>query len=196
MKRVLWFSVYMRYNYDGLLIKRWALVFRRQYCYQRSGNSNSASLLDDVYGSPDWIELYNKGTTDVNLENYALSNDLNSPAKYLFPNVTLKAGEYMVVYAAKQIEGAPEDKLCTGFKLSSKGTMLILTAAGGDTLQKLKWVVPIIHGNSKGQYKQISNPTRAWQCGKLFGKCPDFRNAGKCAASNYRDFGKEYLFHH
>ena len=54
--------------------------------------SNSASLLDDVYGSPDWIELYNKGTTDVNLENYALSNDLNSPAKYLFPNVTLKAG--------------------------------------------------------------------------------------------------------
>ena len=29
--------------------------------------SNSASLLDDVYGSPDWIELYNKCTTDVNL---------------------------------------------------------------------------------------------------------------------------------
>lgn len=125
--------------------------------------SNSASLLDDVYGSPDWIELYNKGTTDVNLENYALSNDLNSPAKYLFPNVTLKAGEYMVVYAAKQIEGAPEDKLCTGFKLSSKGTMLILTAAGGDTLQKLEipaLISDVSYGrDSKGQYKQISNPT-------------------------------------
>lgn len=125
--------------------------------------SNTASLLDDVYGSPDWIELYNKGNTDVNLENFALSNDIDAPAKYLLPDVTLKAGAYLVIYAAKPIDGAPADKLCTGFKLSAKGDTLILTAAGGDTLQKLE-IPPLISDvsfgrDSGGDFQQISNPT-------------------------------------
>ena len=45
----------------------------------------------------DWVELHNPTGSDINLLNYALSDNTGNPAKWKFPEVTINAGEYMVV---------------------------------------------------------------------------------------------------
>ena len=50
----------------------------------------------DDYESKDWVELYNAGTTDVDLTGWTYSDEKDDPA-FSFPNGTiLKSGEYLV----------------------------------------------------------------------------------------------------
>ena len=129
--------------------------------------SNKASLVDEDYGTPDWIELHNTSNKPLNVQNYALSNDVKSPVKYVLPEATIQPGGYLIVYCARQIEDAPADKICTGFKLSASGVTVVLTAAGGDTLQKLE--VPELSAdvaysrNDAGTYVRNGTPTPGQQ---------------------------------
>lgn len=126
-------------------------------------SSNKSSIVDEDYGTPDWIELHNTSNKPLNVQNYALSNDVKSPVKYVLPAATIEPGGYLIVYCAKQIDDAPQDKICTGFKLSASGVTVVLTAAGGDTLQKLE--VPALSAdmayslNDAGEYAVNSTPT-------------------------------------
>jgi hypothetical protein len=125
--------------------------------------SNAACLLDDEFGTPDWIELYNGGSAAVNLKDYALSNDLKSPIKFLMPDISIAPGEYLIVYFSKLESKDPKKKPATGFKLSSAGTMVVFTASGGDTLQKLE--VPALSSDQtyaldeNGQYRVTASAT-------------------------------------
>jgi len=63
--------------------------------------STNASVLQDEDGDyPDWIELYNSGSTTIQLQNYALSDDSTNLNKWLFPQLQLAAGEHLVVFAS------------------------------------------------------------------------------------------------
>src|SRR4051812_9250393 len=44
----------------------------------------------------EWVELFNKGTNDVNLNGWKLTKGL----KFAFPNMTLPAGGFVVVAAS------------------------------------------------------------------------------------------------
>lgn len=87
--------------------------------------SNSNSLIDPVLGKPDWVELFNPGSEPVSLLDYVLSESNSS--KFEFPDVTLGAGEYMIVYCCQAVAGLDSDVLCTNFKLSKSGTVLTLS---------------------------------------------------------------------
>ncbi len=100
--------------------------------------SNASCLIDEEFGTPDWVELYNSSSQTIKLKDYALSNDIESPAKYLLPDISLESGAYLIVYFSKQESPSPTTKPSTGFKLSSGGAMVILTASGGDTLAKIE----------------------------------------------------------
>lgn len=129
-------------------------------------SSNSDSLTDPIYGSPDWIELYNASSNPINLEDYSLYESTGN--RFVFPAVEIAPQSYMIVYccpvlqtpdSAQQSAGdetasaedsasAPEtetpasttdpasDQICTGFKLSKDGAELKLASRGG-TLQEL-----------------------------------------------------------
>lgn len=99
--------------------------------------SNDTSLTDKDYGTPDWIELYNPTDSDINIGNYALSDDEKASTKYLFPNMMIPSHGYLLVYAAKSISSAPSNLPVTGFKLASEGLTLFLRSSNGDALQKL-----------------------------------------------------------
>ncbi|MEZ4627185.1 MAG: lamin tail domain-containing protein [Eubacteriales bacterium] len=43
----------------------------------------------------DWIEIHNTRVAPISLAGYALSNNAKNPAKWVFPDVTLDAGEYL-----------------------------------------------------------------------------------------------------
>lgn len=61
-------------------------------------NLNSLSDADGQKG--DWIELRNRGGTAVSLLGWALTDDAADLGKWTFPNLTLGAGQHLVVFAS------------------------------------------------------------------------------------------------
>lgn len=77
-----------------------------------SSNGGAASAPDG--GIYDWIELYNGNNYDIKLENYGLS-DVADKTKWVFPNITIKAKSYLVIY----LSGTKQEGPYANFKLSS-----------------------------------------------------------------------------
>ena len=61
--------------------------------------SNSMSL-DEDGDSPDWIELYNPGVDPVNLSGWHISDNIDKPKKWSFPDINIKADEYLFLWAS------------------------------------------------------------------------------------------------
>jgi hypothetical protein len=56
---------------------------------------------EDVDGQKqDWIELRNTGAAPVDLGGWSLSDDPAAPGKWVFPNINLAAGQYLLVFAS------------------------------------------------------------------------------------------------
>ncbi len=106
-------------------------VYVNEICTQNK------SCLADSYGMySDWIELYNKGDSAVDLSGYGLSDDAADPLQWTFPaGTSIAAGERMIVFASKQASTASE--LHTGFALSKNGETLLLTTPDGVVLQQI-----------------------------------------------------------
>lgn len=94
-------------------------------------SSNKRSLVDEVLGTPDWIELYNAGTSEIDLSGYGVSDNMRKLHKFVFPDGTiLEAGEHLVLYATTLDEGVNAGSaLCTNFGLSKSGDYLFVTDA-------------------------------------------------------------------
>ena len=62
--------------------------------------SNQLSLQDQVYGSPDWIELYNGSDQSIRLSNYYITDNMEAPQKaFQLPDVSLAPGGFYLLYA-------------------------------------------------------------------------------------------------
>ena len=76
----------------------------------------------------DWIELHNRGDAGVNLEGWSLTDDRENLTKWIFPNVSLGAGNRMVVFATG--EDTKSTSLSkpshSNFKLNPNGEYLAL----------------------------------------------------------------------
>jgi len=87
--------------------------------------TNNASLIksyDNNYYNI--IELYNDEEYDINLKNYYLSNDSQDIYKYKFPNVTIKAKDYLVIYTSG-LNKHENNELHTNFILNKDDTITI-----------------------------------------------------------------------
>ena len=80
--------------------------------------SNSSTITDPQGDYDDWIEIYNSGDNLVSLMGMYLTDDLAQPDKWQFPDITLNAGEFLIVWADDDIE---DGGLHAGFKLSGSG---------------------------------------------------------------------------
>lgn len=87
--------------------------------------SNSNVIADEDGEYDDWVELYNNGDTAINLLGYTLSDDVDELNKWSFPNLSIGAGEYLLVWADSD-DGA----LHASFKLSSGGESIYLSRNG------------------------------------------------------------------
>ncbi|MEG1525276.1 MAG: lamin tail domain-containing protein [Clostridia bacterium] len=90
-------------------------------------SSNKRSLVDTSAGSPDWIELYNASDQKIQLKNYGISDNLRNLHKYVFPDISIEPGGYLVIYAGDNNGITKTDVPCTGFGLSKSGDYLFLT---------------------------------------------------------------------
>ena len=79
----------------------------------------------DEDGEPqDWIELHNRGATVANLSGWSLSDEADSPGKWVFPAVTLGAGQRLLVFASGKDRRTSGAELHTNFKLGVDGEYL------------------------------------------------------------------------
>lgn len=93
--------------------------------------SNRNSLNDEDGESSDWLEIYNQGTSTIDLGGFALSDDLVNPRKWIFPTgTTLGANARLLVFASGK-DRTTGVRLHTNFELSSSGGSLSLTAPSG-----------------------------------------------------------------
>lgn len=95
--------------------------------------SKNKTLIDDEDGdSSDYVELYNSGTGDINLKGWFLSDKEDDARKWTFPDITVKAGEYLIVFCSGKNKFNQETgEVHTNFKLSSKGEVVSLISAEG-----------------------------------------------------------------
>ena len=80
--------------------------------------------------SPDWIELFNTGNETINLTGMYLTDDLNDPTRWQFPEgTTLGPKEYLIVWADR--DGG---ELYASFALNANGEEIGLFDSDGSTL--------------------------------------------------------------
>lgn len=70
-----------------------------QITINEASNTNGTTLVLPNGDSPDWIELYNGGSTPVNMLGYGLSDDSSKLQKWLFPATTIQPMSFLTVFA-------------------------------------------------------------------------------------------------
>ena len=81
----------------------------------------------------DWIELYNQGNKKIVLDGAYLSDDPADPLKWQIPELTLKAGEYVLIRC-----GGTASSDAT-FSLASSGGQVILSGIYGNEICVLEY---------------------------------------------------------
>lgn len=97
-----------------------------------TANRKTLTLADE--SSPDWIEIINTGSSSVNLGGYSLSKTADSTGVFTFPDMTLGAGECILLYADGKLSETVEAEMHVPFRLSSSGDTLMLFNAGGTAI--------------------------------------------------------------
>ena len=110
-----------------------AQIFINEVC-----SDNESIIADEEGDYEDWIELYNGGNSEVNLEGYFLSDNEQQLDKWSFPDIEIPANGYLLLYASgKDFNGQHTH---TNFKLSKEGEKLILSSPQSDILNQ--WFIP------------------------------------------------------
>jgi mannose-6-phosphate isomerase-like protein (cupin superfamily) len=115
----------------ALLLLCFAPTMQSQVVINEVLSSNSTVLADENGSYEDWVELFNTGATTVNLNGYGLSDDAALPLKWTFPNVSIGAGQYLIVWCSDKNRRVPGSPLHTNFKITSDGEAVILSSPAG-----------------------------------------------------------------
>ncbi|MGH8048962.1 MAG: lamin tail domain-containing protein [Chthoniobacterales bacterium] len=89
---------------------------------------NKAGLSDEDGEKSDWIEIRNPNAFAVTLNGWKLSD---SGATWVFPDMQIEPGEYLLVFASGKNRRDPAAPLHTNFKLDADGESLALRRPDG-----------------------------------------------------------------
>jgi len=118
-------------------------------------NEYSCSNLNgptDAYGDrEDWVELYNPGSTAVNLTGYYLSDNKNDLMKWQVPaGASIPAGGRMMVFCSER-DAFTAGQLHPDFKLTQmKGEYFIISNSSGTIVDSVKFI-PTQGDHSRGR---------------------------------------------
>ena len=98
--------------------------------------SNDTGLTDENGEFEDWVELYNAGSTTVDIGGYYFSDDVGEPDLWQIPNnapaeTSIAPGGYLILWLDKDTN---DGVLHINAKLSGSGEDVVLTAADGTTI--------------------------------------------------------------
>ncbi len=93
--------------------------------------SNGGTAEDSDGDSSDWIELFNDGSEAASLEGWGLSDKEGEPFRWMFPEVVVEAGGYLLVWASGKDRRDPKGELHANFSIAAEGETIHLTMPGG-----------------------------------------------------------------
>lgn len=99
--------------------------------------SNQTTIADDDGDYADWIELHNAGLMPINLQGYGLSDNYNNPFKWIFPEVVISPGQFLLVWASNKNRTNPDAPLHTSYAISAGGEEVILTHPNGTRISEI-----------------------------------------------------------
>jgi hypothetical protein len=112
--------------------------------------SNGTALADEDGDFEDWIELHNYGDSPVHLDGFGLSDQARNPFRWVFPDVTLDAGGFLVVWASGKDRRNPNQPLHANFAISTSGESLFLTGPDGVRRDEFP-PTPMVRNQSMGR---------------------------------------------
>ena len=127
--------------------------------------SNTDTLADEDGEFTDWIEIYNPSAYAVDLQGWHLTDDDQNLTKWSFPQVSLGAGQYLIIFASEKDRSDPNSELHTNFKLGSSGEYLALVGPDGQSVVHAfspgfpGQVVDVSYGLYNGQERYFAKAT-------------------------------------
>lgn len=116
--------------------------------------ANSSTAADEFGEYDDWVEIYNSTDEAINLNGYFLSDNHGNRTKFTFPDVSIDANGYVIVWC----DGQPEQgDLHTAFRLSSSGEELGLYNQDTTSVDYVRFG-PISSDVSYGRYPSGHGP--------------------------------------
>ena len=137
--------------------------------------ASNSTYPDATGNTPDWIELYNPSTNDVNLGGMSLSNDANRPRLWVLPEgAIVRAGRYLVIYFDGSLPATARN---TGFSLGVSGDAVYFYDVNSVLVDSVVFGIQI-PDYSIGRQQNMSNP---WQLMN-----PSFEAANEAVAMGNR----------
>lgn len=95
--------------------------------------SSDWTLRDDGGQFPDWVELYNMGTSSIQLENHRISDSADFEQAWEFPQAILSPGTHLLIYASgeNRVSGS---NWHTHFTISAGGDEIFLFSPDGEVI--------------------------------------------------------------
>jgi hypothetical protein len=132
--------------------------------------SNSRGLIDEDGAASDWIEIKNLSDAAVNLNGWSLTDDPAKPGKWKFPNVTIDAHGFRLVFASDKDRVDPAGSLHANFQLSKGGEYLALVRPDGSIshaftphfppqYQDISYGLTVFDDSRRYEYGYFSSPT-------------------------------------
>lgn len=91
---------------------------------------NDNGRVDEDGDRPDWLELFNGSGASINLAGYGLSDEDDTPFKWVFPSRVLPAGAFTLVFASGK-NRTNTANLHANFNIRAEGERLFLTRPDG-----------------------------------------------------------------
>ena len=98
--------------------------------------ANNQVMADQDGEFDDWVELYNNTGSPINLSGLYLSDDINNTNKWAFPDTTIAANDYLIVW----VDDDPSQAgLHCDFKLSSSGEEFAIFDNAGNIIDSVSF---------------------------------------------------------
>ena len=128
--------------------------------------SNSSTIKDPDYNADaDWIELYNDGSSSINLQGYYLTDNLDIPNKWAITNVVIPAKGYVIFWADGNNTGNH-----TSFKLDAQVEQIGLFSPALALIDSISYV------NQQPDVSQGRNPDNLMLWGHFSTATPNAAN--------------------
>lgn len=142
-----------------LLVGSTATLGHAQLVINEVCSKNNTLLDNGIGGHPDWVEVYNAGTTTLSLADFYLSDAINDPAPWQLPNVQLAPGAYEVFLSGD----SDQNDHWFPFSLARDGESLFLSDATG-ALAEI-FIIPYLQTDhsygrwNESDYRYFGTPT-------------------------------------
>jgi hypothetical protein len=100
-------------------------------------SSNVSTIMDSDVEYQDWIEIYNGGSASVNINNYSISDDIDSLTKWKFPSMSIGAGAFVTVWCSGKNLRTSTTNLHTNFTLKQSGEDIYLCNSSGTVINQI-----------------------------------------------------------